>query len=119
MARAVTAPLGNNPANNGLRELLKTAQIAQKRDRVVVTATLTPSVLNRIAASANRTNRSSPIPVPDSGFLIRLSIAYSLTSPASSTPRELRDTIPFPAKIKPNHCKSRLMSQLRHSTRSV
>lgn len=53
MARTVTAPLGNNPANNGLRELLKTAQIAQKRDRVVVTATLTPSVLNRIAASAN------------------------------------------------------------------
>ena len=53
MARTVTAPLGNNPANNGLRELLKTAQIAQKRDRVVVTATLTPSVLSRIAASAN------------------------------------------------------------------
>ncbi len=53
MARTVTAPLGNNPANNGLRELLKTAQIVQKRDRVVVTATLTPWVLNRIAASAN------------------------------------------------------------------
>jgi hypothetical protein len=62
MARTVTAPLGNNPANNGFRELLKTAQIAQKRDRVVVTATLTPSVLNRIAASANAQTEAAQSP---------------------------------------------------------
>ena len=53
MARSVTAPLANSAANDGLRAVLKTAQIAQKRDRVVVTATLTPSVLSAIAASAN------------------------------------------------------------------
>ncbi len=40
-------------ANNGLKEVLKTAQVAQKRDRVVVTATLTPSILNGITAGMN------------------------------------------------------------------
>jgi|SRR5579872_998207 len=55
MARSVTAPLGANSANNSLREILKTAQIAQKHDRVVVTATLAPSLLTSIAASANAT----------------------------------------------------------------
>jgi len=53
MARTAAVPLANDPANNGLREVLKTAQIAQKRDRVVVTATLTPASLSAIAASAN------------------------------------------------------------------
>jgi hypothetical protein len=53
MARRVTVPLAQNAANNGLKEVLKTAQIAQKHDRVVVTATLTPSILNGIAAGTN------------------------------------------------------------------
>jgi hypothetical protein len=53
MARRVTVPLAANGANNGLREVLKTAQVAQKHDRVVVTATLTPSILNGIAAGMN------------------------------------------------------------------
>lgn len=52
MARNVTAPLAASPTNDGLRELLKTAEIAHKHDRVVVTATLTPSVVKAIAASA-------------------------------------------------------------------
>ncbi|HEX4285470.1 MAG TPA: hypothetical protein VHZ28_10265 [Terracidiphilus sp.] len=52
MARNVTAPLMASPTNDGLREILKTAQIAQKHDRVVVTATLTPSALKSIAAGA-------------------------------------------------------------------
>jgi hypothetical protein len=46
MARGVTAPLSDNAANNGLKELLKTAEIAQKRDRVVITATLSPSLFS-------------------------------------------------------------------------
>ena len=51
MARSITVPLGENGPNNALREALKTAQVAQKRDRVVVTANLTPSLLNRVASS--------------------------------------------------------------------
>lgn len=40
MARGIAAPLADNAANNGLRELLRTAEVKQERDRVVVTATL-------------------------------------------------------------------------------
>jgi hypothetical protein len=45
LARGFTVPLGDNSANNGLRELLKTAEVTQKQDRVVVTAQLPPSFL--------------------------------------------------------------------------
>lgn len=53
MARTVSAPLASGPANNGLREVLKTAQIAQKHDRVVITATLTPAALSEFTTSTN------------------------------------------------------------------
>ncbi len=53
VSRGYAAPLGDNPANNGLKELLKTAEIVQKRDHVVVTATLTPSLLAGLAAGEN------------------------------------------------------------------
>jgi hypothetical protein len=46
LARGFTAPLAANTANNGLKELLKTAEVTQHRDRVVVTATLSPSFIN-------------------------------------------------------------------------
>ncbi len=45
LARGFTMPLGDNPANNGLKELVKTAEVTQKRDRVVVTAVLPSSFL--------------------------------------------------------------------------
>jgi hypothetical protein len=51
LARGFTQPLADNAANNGLRELLKTAEVTQKRDRVIVTATLTPSLLTGLAAT--------------------------------------------------------------------
>jgi hypothetical protein len=44
LARGFTVPLGDNAANDGLKELLKTAAITQKRDRVVVTATVEHSL---------------------------------------------------------------------------
>ncbi|HVU45488.1 MAG TPA: hypothetical protein VHD85_05140 [Terracidiphilus sp.] len=50
LARGFTAPLGDNAANNGLKELLKTAEVTQHRDRVVVTATLPAGFLARLAA---------------------------------------------------------------------
>ena len=45
LARGFTLPLAENSANRDLRELLKTAEVTQKRDRVVVTAVLPPSFL--------------------------------------------------------------------------
>lgn len=46
LARGFTAPLGDNPGNNGLKELLKTAEVNQKQDRVVLTATVSPALLS-------------------------------------------------------------------------
>lgn len=50
LARGFTAPLGDNTANNGLKELLKTAAVTQHNDRVVVTATLSAGYLAKLAA---------------------------------------------------------------------
>ncbi len=49
LARGFAAPLGGNAANNGLKELLKTAEVTQHRDHVVVTATLPASFLAALA----------------------------------------------------------------------
>ncbi len=46
LARGFTAPLGDTPANNGLKELLKTAEVDRKRDRVVLTATVSPALFS-------------------------------------------------------------------------
>jgi hypothetical protein len=54
MARPATAPLANNTANNDLREVLKTAEISQKQDRVSVTATLSPSLFNNLSPESTR-----------------------------------------------------------------
>jgi len=53
MARGFTVPLGNNPANNGLKELLKTTEVTQKQDRVVVTASLPSNALANLAQGAS------------------------------------------------------------------
>ncbi len=50
LARGLAIPLGDNAANNGLRQLLKTAEVTQKHDRVVVTGTLAPSMLTSLTA---------------------------------------------------------------------
>ncbi len=50
LARGFTAPLSANSANNSLKELLKTAEVNQKRNRVVVTAKLGPSFATSLAA---------------------------------------------------------------------
>jgi len=51
MARGITAPLADNAANNSLKELLRTAEITQKRDRVTITATLSPSLFSSPATN--------------------------------------------------------------------
>jgi hypothetical protein len=49
LARGFAVPLFANSANNGLKELLQTAEVTQKRNRVVVTTRLSPSILAGLA----------------------------------------------------------------------
>jgi hypothetical protein len=58
LVRSLSAPLAQNSANNGLRELLKTAEVTQKHDRVEITATLSPAFLAGLASGDN----SAPAP---------------------------------------------------------
>jgi hypothetical protein len=60
LARGISAPLGQNSANSGLKELLKTAEVEQKRNRVVVTAQLSPSVFSNLGAGENSPNDLEP-----------------------------------------------------------
>jgi len=53
MARGFSAPLSSSPANNGLRQLLQTAGVAQKRNRVVVTATVSPALIADLTKDEN------------------------------------------------------------------
>jgi hypothetical protein len=62
LARGFTAPLAANTANNGLKQLLKTAEVTQKRNRVVVTATLTPSLVASLAEGATPAPASASTP---------------------------------------------------------
>jgi hypothetical protein len=62
MARGIAAPLADNAANNGLRELLKTAEVKQERDRVVVTATLDRSLFSGPTESSKTPADSSSAP---------------------------------------------------------
>jgi hypothetical protein len=50
LARGFTSALGDNTANRALKELLKTAAVSQKHNRVVTTATVSPALLSGLAA---------------------------------------------------------------------
>ena len=50
LARGYTAPLGDNTANNGLKALLKTAEVTQHHERVVITSTLPAGFLAKLVA---------------------------------------------------------------------
>jgi hypothetical protein len=62
LARGFTAPLADNAPNDTLKELLRTAEVTQHRDRVVVTATLTPSLLSQVLSGQNSPPVTSPTP---------------------------------------------------------
>jgi hypothetical protein len=62
LARGITVPLADNAANNSLKELLKTAEITQKRDRVVITATLSPTLFSGPDGNPNTPADSSSGP---------------------------------------------------------
>jgi hypothetical protein len=53
LARSVTTQLASNGENNALRELLKTTEVTQKRNRVIATASLSPAFFNQITNSQN------------------------------------------------------------------
>lgn len=64
LARGFTAPLTDDPANRGLKELLQSAEVTQKRTRVQVNATLTPSMLTGITEDEDATAPPAPTPEP-------------------------------------------------------
>jgi len=51
LAREFTNPLGPNAANKGLKELLRTAEISSKRNRVEINADLSPSIFSVVDSS--------------------------------------------------------------------
>jgi hypothetical protein len=53
LARGFTAPLAPDAANNALKQVLSTAEVTQHRERVLVTATLTPSLLSQAINEPN------------------------------------------------------------------
>jgi hypothetical protein len=59
MARVFTSPLPDNSANSGLKEILKTAEVTQKRNRVVVTASFAPSLIGKVASEQNSSPATS------------------------------------------------------------
>jgi hypothetical protein len=60
LARGFTLPLSANSANNGLRQLLKTAEVTQKQNRVLISAKLSPSLLSTLAQEENSKQESAP-----------------------------------------------------------
>ncbi len=57
LTRGVVGRLAGGPANDGLKQLISTAEVSQKRDRVVVTGTFSPGSLASLAAA---TQNSAP-----------------------------------------------------------
>lgn len=55
LAQTISVPLADNPVNRGFKELAKSAQVTQQRDRVVITATIP-------ASSLVGTNQSQTVP---------------------------------------------------------
>lgn len=54
----ISVPLGDTPINNAFKDLLKSTQVSRHRDRVIVSATLSPQVLT--ATMVDENSLSSP-----------------------------------------------------------
>ena len=76
LARGLAQPLAANPANNGLRDLLRTAVVNQKKIRVVVTASLSSGLLASLAKSEGPDLKYTPLAPP----------APTVSTPASNFP---------------------------------
>ncbi len=64
LARGFTAPLSENIANRGIKDLLKTADVTQSHNRVVVKATVPVSLFAGIASGAGERGDSDTAPTP-------------------------------------------------------
>jgi hypothetical protein len=64
MARGLAQQLAPNPANNGLRELLRTAEVTPTKDRVVVTASLSKGLLASLAKAESPQLNYGSLPAP-------------------------------------------------------
>jgi hypothetical protein len=62
VSRGLSGLLSADAANNGLKQLLQTASVTQKRNRVVVTATLSSALLASLAKDENSLNSPATIP---------------------------------------------------------
>lgn len=58
LLQSISMPLADTPVNNGFKELVKSAEVSQHHDRVVVTATVSPSLF----ASGAVSEKSLPMP---------------------------------------------------------
>jgi hypothetical protein len=64
LARGFSVPLEANAANNGLRQVLQTTAVTQKRNRVVVTATLSPDLITKIVQSEDSLSSPATVSAP-------------------------------------------------------
>ena len=64
LARGFTAPLNDNAANRGLKDLLKTAKVSQDRNRVTVKATVASGFFAGLAGDAGQSGELSVRPQP-------------------------------------------------------
>jgi hypothetical protein len=60
LARGFTAPLSENTANSGLKQILKSADVTASRNRVVVKATLAPSLLSSLVQAEDSSPSAAP-----------------------------------------------------------
>jgi hypothetical protein len=62
LARGFTAPLSENAANRGLKDLLKTAEVTQNHNRVTVKATVPGSLFAGLASGAGQSGEPGTAP---------------------------------------------------------
>lgn len=65
LARGFTEPLSGNAANKGLKDMLRSAEVTQSHNRVVVKANVPVSMLAGLAASENSATQSEAAPSSD------------------------------------------------------
>lgn len=65
LARGFTEPLSGNPANIGLKELLRSAEVTQSRNRVVVKANVPVSMFAGLAGGDDSAGQSEAAPAQD------------------------------------------------------
>jgi hypothetical protein len=64
LARGFTAPLGENAINQGLKDLLKTAEVTENHNRVTVKATVPGTLFAGLASDANHVGEPGAAPPP-------------------------------------------------------